>query len=278
MSAASSSARASKPLASALGNSLAVLLEESMGPLRARLESLEQELEQQQENHADLLARVVSMEREHEMMEMQTQAALAVQTKALDQALPRLAQAEENLAALSAEFKVEFEAHHGRHTEHVEHSHRAFQLLEDTLSKAEAQQAETFSQLQDHQREAAAMHATHAEAIEAHRLEMLRHHATLEAHRDTHNEALASHADQHVDRLEEVQRVHLEMLQAHKNDHSELVDALRRDHEAALHEHKTGHSEQLHEHKSHITEALAVCTHASLVAQFVAPSATCKRS
>jgi chromosome segregation ATPase len=268
MSAASSSARASKPLASALGNSLAVLLEESMAPLRARLASLEQECAQQaqdrlleQEEQAELLARVASLEREHETMEMQTRAALTVQTKALDQALPRLAQAEENLAALSVEFEAEFEAHHGRHTEHVDHSDRTFQILEETLAKAEAQHAETFSELQEHQRETAAMHATHAEAIEAHRLEMLEHHAKLESHRDTHNEALASHADQHVDKIEEVKRTHAEMLESHKEDHSELVDSVRRDHAKALQEHRMGHSEQLDEHKSSITEALAVRPH-----------------
>ena len=76
-----------------------------MAPLRARLASVEQECEQQaqdrlleQEEKAELLARVASLEREHEMREMQTQAALAVQTKALDQALPRLAQAEAHRA------------------------------------------------------------------------------------------------------------------------------------------------------------------------------------
>ena len=153
MSAASSSTRANKPLASALGNSLAVLLEECMAPLRARLASVEQQCAQQAQDR--LLSRRSRLNcwhgslhlKENETMEMQTHAALAVQTKAPDQrnrGWRRL-----------------------RHTKHAEHSDRTFQILEENLAKAQAQHAETFSELQEHQRETAAMHATHADAIGA---------------------------------------------------------------------------------------------------------------
>lgn len=255
---ASSSERASKPLASALGNSLAVLLEESMAPLRLRLAALEEQSAEQRTAQGDLLVRVVALEEEQEALDVQTKAALSVQTKAIDESLPRLGQAEERLAALTAEFKLEFDATHGKHTEHVENTETALQRLEETLANAEARQSETFSELQDHQREAAAVHATHAEAIEAHRLEMLEHHANLESHRGEHEQALATHADSHMEAIEALQHSHREMLESHKDHHSDLVESVRRDHEQSLEEHRTGHSEVLQEHKSAITESLAV--------------------
>lgn len=232
----SSSERASKPLASALGNSLAVLLEESIAPLRDMMYELSDRVEALEETSVGFGA------------------ALGVQTKALDQALPQLAQCESTLAALASEFQAEFDALHGKHDEHT--AHVATRIDESFSASAEAAEALQLHQtdvaelhrshatsFQAHQTEVAGLHQSHEDKLEAHRAEMMAHHASqLESHADSHADALGSHTEQHTSALESLRQSHAEALRAHQEHHAEAVEGLRNDHES---------------HKLQITEALS---------------------